>query len=34
MKKSAFIAAGIVAAAILLIVVMVAGINNRAISLE
>lgn len=34
MKKSAFIAAGIVAAAILLIVVMAAGINNRAISLE
>ena len=34
MKKSTFIAAGIAAAAILLIVVMVAGINNRAISLE
>ena len=34
MKKSAFIIAGIVVAAILLIVVMVAGVNNRAISLE
>lgn len=34
MKKSAFIVAGIVVAAILLVVVMVAGVNNRAISLE
>ena len=34
MKKSGLIVAGIVAAAIILVVVMVAGINNRAISLE
>ena len=34
MKKSSLIVAGIVLAAIALAVVMVAGINNRAISLE
>lgn len=34
MKKSVLIIAGIVVAAILLFVVMVAGVNNRAISLE
>lgn len=34
MKKSILIGVGIAAAAILLIVVMVAGVNNRAISLE
>ena len=34
MKKNTLIVAGIVAAAIILMVVMVAGINNRAISLE
>ena len=34
MKKSTLITAGIVAAALVLIIVMVAGINNRAISLE
>ena len=34
MKKSKLITAGIIVAALVLIVVAVAGVNNRAISLE